>query len=251
VNTQTERIVPTVVTAYNSKEPLISLHIPKTGGTSLRTILLRWFPNGQFLEHYPNNGLLPLRHDCRGPVCIHGHFNSTRGFGVAEYYPHASQFITFLRDPFNRICSLWFFFNEAKRRGSRVPALDGDPDFETWLQRRAATQAAGNNDFSFLRQLPRSPDRERPETAFERGFVFIGITERYTESVAALAAALGKPVPTHVPHVNATQENKASLESYRAFYEQHFSDEYTVYDEARRRNAAAIELLVRTQRPVC
>lgn len=109
MNTQTERIVPTVVTAYNSKEPLISLHIPKTGGTSLRTILLRWFPNGQFLEHYPNNGLLPLRHDCRGPVCIHGHFNSTRGFGVAEYYPHASQFITFLRDPFNRICSLCFF----------------------------------------------------------------------------------------------------------------------------------------------
>jgi hypothetical protein len=54
--------------AYDPHSPLISLHIPKTGGTSLRHTLQEWFPEGRLFSHYFTNGQLPIRHELGGNV---------------------------------------------------------------------------------------------------------------------------------------------------------------------------------------
>jgi hypothetical protein len=227
--------------AYNPAEPLISLHVPKTGGTSLKAVLGDWFPDGRLLLHYrtaPTH--MPPRHDWHGPVCIHGHFNALRDFGVSDYYPQAAQFIVFLREPFDRFLSLWFYMNESRRRGGTVHALDDEPSFETWLHRRAAAEMQGRNDFGILCQLPRLPNPLDGGAVFDASFVFVGIMERYVESAAALAVVLGKP-PRQLPHENASLPSSHDFERWRPFYEKNFAQEYFIYEKARLLNAAMID----------
>src|SRR6185312_9901072 len=101
--------------AYDRDAPLISLHIPKTGGTSLFRILQGWFGD-RLMRHYAQNGAPPQRHALTGPICVHGHFNAALGVGVPQYYPDAPQFMTFLREPFERYVSQWFAMRRMRER---------------------------------------------------------------------------------------------------------------------------------------
>lgn len=209
---------------YNPSAPLIFLHVPKTGGMSLTQSLREWFPGKRLVPHYRNNvtGELPARHRFEGPICIRGHFNAFRGFGVDAYYPQADQFITFLRDPFERFLSQWFFLKERR--------AVNQPDFETWINQRAASQAARDNSFSLIWQFPKAPDIEAILQTMRTQFVFVGFTERFSESVRGLAGALGQPAPPPI-HLNRT-ERAADFTSWRPFYKKHFADEYEIYHAA-------------------
>ena len=100
---------------YNRNETLISIHIPKTGGTSLRKILRKWFGEKLFLHYFNEKDCsMPVKYEFASGICIHGHFNSRRGFGINDYYPQATQFITFLRDPFDILISRFFYEKEKK-----------------------------------------------------------------------------------------------------------------------------------------
>ena len=222
---------------YNPSSPLISLHIPKTGGSSFEHILREWFPNGLLKRHYKDADALPKAHNLCGGCCIHGHFNGARGFGAWQYYPEATQHITFLRDPFDRFISQWFFLNKRQASGERIPALDNKPDFKTWLFSRAKEQEAGINSFSFVWHMPREPGSEITDELHDRFFVFIGVMERYEASISALARVLGKP-DLHLPHVNATPRDGDDLTHWRAFYGKHFEDEYDIYEKACELNLA-------------
>ncbi|MEA1652013.1 sulfotransferase family 2 domain-containing protein [Nitrospirillum sp. BR 11164] len=223
---------------YDPTAPLISLHIPKTGGSSLREVLAAWFPGDSLLFHYRDRAEPPTRHDLRGGTCIHGHFNGARGIGAWQYYPGVMQHITFLRDPFDRFLSQWFYLNKRKRAGYPEPDLTDDPAFDVWLHRRAEAQAQGNNPYSFIWQMPLPPGAVDLDTLFDRHFVFVGIMERYAASLDALATALGKP-PLPPPHSNAT-ERDSDLTHWRPVYEKLFPDEYELYGKACLRNAATI-----------
>src|SRR5690606_16960729 len=144
------------------------------------------------------------RHSVQGAVCIHGHFNGSRGIGAWQYYPEVTQHIIFLRDPFDRFLSQWFYLNKRKRAGHAEPDLADGPSFDTWLRRRAEEQAEGRNSFSFIWHLPLPPGAADLDTVFDKHFVYVGIMERYAESFAGLAAVLGKP-PLAPPHINVTE----------------------------------------------
>jgi hypothetical protein len=84
---------------YNPKEPLIAIHIPKTGGTGVRELFSEWFGSG-LITHYKGKHGLPDRHDLCSmkndnlPIALYGHFNQLRNFGITQYYPDVNQFIT-------------------------------------------------------------------------------------------------------------------------------------------------------------
>jgi hypothetical protein len=229
---------PLPMLTYDPAAPLLSLHVPKTGGTSLREVLAAWFPNGRLIFHYRDGAALPSRHSLKGPVCVHGHFNGSRGIGAWQYYPNVSQHIIFLRDPFDRFLSQWFYLNKRKRGGFPEPDLVDDPSFELWLHRRAEEQAKGRNSFSFIWHMPVPPGTVDLDKVFDSHFVFVGIMERFAESLRGLAAALGKP-PLSPPHINIT-ERDADFAHWQRVYEKHFADEYELYEKACAHNAAAL-----------
>ena len=226
--------------AYDKKQPLIALHVPKTGGNSFLELLKIWFPGERLFLHYKVGEIAPIRHVLLPSTCVYGHFNSARGWGALDYYPTINQFVTFLREPFDRFLSQWFFLNQLKRTGSTIPGLEDDPTFEVWLHRRAEEQAIGKNSFSFVWQLPLAPNRRSIETIFAENFIFIGIMERFTESIACLANILGTAA-LPLAHLNVTKRETNDFLKYRSYFEKFFSDEVGIYEQALKVNSAMIE----------
>ncbi len=213
--------------AYDRSKLLISLHIPKTAGTSFCTSLRSWFGADRLHLHYRGSATEPAKHTAVGAGdCIHGHFNRARGIGALTYYPEATQFITFLRDPFARFVSQWRYLHFQRRNGVAVPALDDNPTFDQWFKRRAEATSAGEDPFSFLAQLPWPVSRDHSDTTFNQGYIAVGILEDYEASVRVMARALGFPQPQATIHVNRDDDAHRLGEA--------FALEYAVYEAGRR-----------------
>lgn len=229
---------------YNPEEPLISIHVPRTGGTSVRVCLQEWFgPN--FYSHYPDeasNGAPILRR--LGPrSCVHGHFNKHRGFGVCQYYPNHRQWITFLRDPFERHVSVFFYLRKHETQyhfaGRPVPA-SAWKDFEEFLAFIADNRDRVQTTFAntLLAHLP-IDEYDDVDKSLSR-FIHVGITEQLAASLQLLAHKLhfGEAA---LPHVNAAERTIAVAPRLREKHEALFPIEHAVYRAARANHAAEIE----------
>lgn len=190
---------------YNPSKPLISIHIPKTGGVSFRNILKQWFGNKLYF-HYFDEVLkqMPIRHELNSGICIHGHFNSRRQFGVQHYYPEVTQFITFLRDPFEILVSRYYFVkkqeqnNNAYMNGLKLTLPD---DVNEYLEAEILKE---NYHPNILDYFPEHLTFGNYQKHLNENFVFIGVMENYYESIFKLAELLGYSKPT-IPKENFSE----------------------------------------------
>lgn len=222
--------------AYDPSLPLVSLDIPNTADASLRSTLADWFGNERLFLHYRGDqGEAPERFDLGPGHCVHGHFNRARGIGALDYYPDASQFVTFLREPFTRFVAQWRALQKQQSLGVAVPALDDSPTFADWFARRVDAMAKGEDPFSFLAQLPREVAADNPSSAFDKDYVAVGIAEDYLSSVQALATTLGFAPPVAMPYVNRPDDPTAEFSEWRKPHREAFALEYAVYEAGRAR----------------
>lgn len=230
---------------YDRSQALISLHIPKTAGSSLREALQGWFGDRLTLHYRGVQGEPPEKANLGPGACVHGHFNRLRGIGALAYYPTASQFIVFLREPFDRFVSQWRYLSFQHRGGVRIPELDDHPSFAQWMERRAAASEAGEDQFSMAAQLPWPVTKGTDP--FGEPYLFVGVVERYGESLAGLADALAFPRPP-VTHVNRASDPfrkgdpTDDFDSFRREHERTFLQEHELYAAACRRLARDLEM---------
>lgn len=223
---------------YDPTQPLISLHVPKCAGSSFSEVLRKWFKRG-YLPHYPNErkGRLPKKHALtrgvfrkrpRHRVCIHGHFNHTRGFGARQYYPHVQQYITVLRDPFDLHLSTYFYVRRealtkgigAFHRGKAHPIIQNDWDVAQYLE---------NIPHSYLRKhLPRELNEENCAAIMNEQFLYVGITEQLQRAVDDLAALLGFETVS-VPQRNVSDWSEPIPPGARDTFEANNPAECAVY----------------------
>ncbi len=211
---------------YDPRQPLISIHLPKSGGTTFRLALETWFPHRlhyhYFVEKHKRRptrirlrrGFLGLRR--RHGMCIHGFFNRNRGAGVFDYYPHAQQFITIVRDPVEQHLSHYFYLrNKCERgehyfKGKQVRFKYANP--EEFLDREEPYVP---------RYLPWELTLESFRQYFDKYFIHVGLTEKMQETVDTLADRLGKP-RVELERRNVTPRDEApSPEAVARFKERH------------------------------
>lgn len=88
----------------------VFLHIPKTAGTTLKTVLLRHYAPWRVHRFYPEGGHARLLRDLRHRLdagqridLILGHL----GFGIHEDIDREVRYLTVLREPVRRVLSLY------------------------------------------------------------------------------------------------------------------------------------------------
>lgn len=216
---------------YDPAKLLISLHIPKTAGTSFRMILQGWF-NERLHNHYPGWPTPLTRTSAQADACVHGHFTRRNNSAIHQYYPNADQIITVMRDPFERTISEWRFKKMITASGKQVAEMEDDPSFDTWFGRRA-DEVEKQPVTRLMMQMPHELTPETAHTAFDRSFVGVGISERFPETIRLFARLLNKSQAENVRVNTTTYGNASDYGAYRRRHEQVFCSDHTIYASAR------------------
>ena len=193
---------------------LISVHMPKTAGSSLRAALQSAFGQGFQPDNddrplhmsRPRRELNALRAGLKLAVhggvpahvsCIHGHFLALKYLALT-LLPREVRFACWLRDPVERVASHYRYWMN-NRDGSDLPALHRRVVEEDWtLERFCLAHDLRNLYCQFL-------------FGFPRGLLsFVGITERTgTDYTRLRERYLGGRGPDELPRVNLGTEGGA------------------------------------------
>ncbi len=223
---------------YDPNKPLISIHIPKSGGQSFKKCLKKWFkPN--FYTHYPKGGkpseipIYPtaLHGSPVANMCIHGHFNSERGVGVRAQYPDVNQYITLLRDPLEMRISLFFYRQRQFQKGRIFMNGKRVEEIETDLDRFLS---AGKSH-AFLH----FPEKIMPgnfKNVIDKYFIHIGILENIQWSVDIMAEKLNKQ-RIKITHRNSSSRNRQPSASVVEEFKKANHLEYAVYEYVKKLNS--------------
>lgn len=203
----------------------ISIHVPKTAGTTLRTVLASRIPEDQIALIYdrpPGRSLRAFLSGVDGPGkryrLVHGHF----AFGLHHHLGAHARYLTFLRHPVQRVASLYFhnycyphsaYHDVIHSQGLSLAdfvRLRLTPQSENSMTQFVAgiEHVAGGDRLVFRSGCPAhllDVARENIEIWFD----FVGITERMDESMRLLGEVFEHPLGP-APHVNRTPVPSAS-----------------------------------------
>lgn len=219
---------------YNPKEPVISIHIPKCGGISLKSVLEHWFGDKLYFHYYHHKrGEYPpkikiknfITGKLKSGICIHGHFENTADVGAKEYYPEIKQYFTFVREPLEmQISTFWYEYNLSQKgklyvNGNKITL---NYDIDEYLE----TSKPYSHVF-----FPEEMNAENYESMLNKYYIHIGLLENYQISLNILAEKLNRPKIDLYKLNNSDRIRKPSETSVRKFKEKCLL-EYKVFEYA-------------------
>jgi hypothetical protein len=219
---------------------LVSLHMPKTAGTSFAFALRRYFVDAlvEDYEMLPINrprgvreweavrtGIAVRRGLKNGVSAIHGHFLPVK-YAIA-LRGREVHYVTWLRDPVERLLSNYHFWRHNPRGASPAQPLRYRMLQEDWsLERFCLGPEFRNLYHQYLWGFPLGR------------FAFVGITERYEEDLDAFAARFldGIATATHARTNPERDSDRYRIEpSLRTRIERHHAKDMALYRRARDR----------------
>lgn len=217
---------------YSPDEPLISIHNPKTAGTSLVNILLTWYGTDLYRITRKNRGSVKIESLATGKwksnICIHGHFNAARNQSVDIQFPKIKQYITFLRDPLEHHISMYYFKKERVANRNKIYW-----DWGTNNIPKDINDFLINHPSQLLYHMPSYFNQDSYVEILEKHYVFIGLVEQMDLSISKLSRLLNKPSLAAAPHVNRSDRNEiANKDSIEAFMNKS-KFEYLVYNHVK------------------
>lgn len=184
------------------KTKIVSIHVPKTGGTTFKQVLRQIYHLEEIFFDYPHRG--ELRHKMLtnpkpGIKVIHGHFPSNK---YDDKFPEFRKII-WLRDPIKRLISFYFFWKTWQ--------LLVESDAENLAPVRES-----NLTFIEFAEKPEMQNvikskfvQEQKLTAFD----FVGIQEFFREDLDELKVMLNWPeYQLETQNTNPYPEYKSLLE---------------------------------------
>lgn len=229
---------------------IISLHTPKAGGSSFRKLLQRHYKMG-LLEDYKDIPLNRSKEDriknvlkaqkqisrykkyllrVRNIRCIHGHFLP---FKYGDFLGQGNtKFITWFRDPIERLGSHYFFWVRHKK-DVITPPLYRKVIEEKWsLEKFCFSDELQNVYSQFLWNFP------------IENFDFIGITEFYEEDAKFFADSFLGKKDYEVKHINVNPSKPNLYFTDKGLIkelQQHHSEDYQLYEYALRKRSDRLQ----------
>lgn len=186
-------------------EPALFLHIPKTAGTSVRSMAVASYGSDNVTSH-ADHMMLGLQ-GCADKRFVSGHF----GYDFASRLMQGRYSFTFLRDPKARLVSFYSFFRgrteyttelyEAGRKYDLVGFLEycRDWGFGDLVWNNQVWQLAHGFGQAELRDVPLTAAQMEPEALLAQAkrnlarFDAVGLVESFDADITAIFAALGAP----------------------------------------------------------
>jgi hypothetical protein len=171
---------------------IVSIHVPKCAGTSFRHVLDRmygnriWYNYGAiFCREQAREGVVPP-----GTEIIHGHFLGDSFDGL---YPQR-QLLTWVREPVERVVSNYFHFLRA-------------PDMRDTCCQALHERKLGLREFAELDWMRNLSSRYLAQKPLDE-FQFVGISERFGESMAQFCQVYGIKNEIGLPRVNTNPDRR-------------------------------------------
>lgn len=187
---------------------LVFVHIPKTGGTTLNSMLAHQYPAAQAYEimmrgmsataaapliSFSKIRRLKRTLRSRQMRVIHGHFDLSLG----PLMPDGAQFFTFLRNPVDRAISHYFHYRNNP--SDPIHALAMRADLKEWVTASGLVEMDNGQTRRLAGEMGRPVGTvtqemlERAKTNLKK-FAVVGLTERFEESQVLLRHAFSWPV---------------------------------------------------------
>jgi hypothetical protein len=193
---------------------VLFMHIPKTAGTSLRSVLHEIVPPHERVYLYPRSPNLgvpaerfpELPQEVRDQLrLVFGHFR----FGIHEALSQPAMYVTMIREPIDRLISLYYHHRGSPTAAHHRAIVDGDLSLEDYLLSGMFT-----TDNQMVRQITGTrgvpfgqSDDAMLELALGRirtHFSAVLVMERMDASMRRLGELLGTPIP-EIPRKNPTR----------------------------------------------
>lgn len=192
----------------------IFMHLQHTGGTTLRAVIERQYKPHERYEIYSIVKKNPTRVFMEMPVEQRASYRFILGhlyYGVHRHVPGPSSYMTFMRDPVDRIISSYYYMFRKPRFSKHQLYVSGQVSWEEhlstgWHGHVQLARIAGVDD-----DILRDETRIRTladnalETAIanlEQDFSVVGIVRNYDESLIMLRYVLGWQKPIHYVRLN-------------------------------------------------
>ncbi len=214
------------------------LHIPKTAGTSLRSVIEEQFPSDHIAPFSYMHELADVIKRDQRELERYSLFAGHLGHTLISLLPQQPRVITMIREPVGRTISRFknLMRNRLRKAVGYERFLDPESTIEDFLEfpptRRLITNFQVRNlalDFDLTKRyydddgqeiLPKQAkllsytttdmsDDELLAKAKQRlaSFEFVGITDRFADSMRLLLATFGWTTAMDVPHLNALPDS--------------------------------------------
>ncbi len=200
----------------NHSGPLLLLHIPKTGGMTLRAIVTRQYSarTTYIIDNSVNESIIQFRTmpavDRARIQCLSGHMS----YGLHELMAPSARYLTMLREPLRRARSDYQFV--STNRLHPLYATVSGMTFAEYMRSGITGQlsngqtrlicgdsAPDNSGIPTNCALSRA-DLDRAFGHIEERFPVVGIQERFDESLILMRRHFGWPLPYYAKQ-NVTQ----------------------------------------------
>lgn len=179
------------------------LHIPKTGGTTLFDILTRYFAPEEVLSiEKPDQIDRDLREQLASARLIRAHM----GYEFYQYAARPPIYLTMLRDPVQRVVSNYAAMRRPTKQRPQIYA----GTLEEFIDEPARMNVQAHHIAGSRQSLRQAS----PETVLSVGkahlhsFPFVGITERFDDSLQLLVYMMGWDYPTEYQSRNISGQKE-------------------------------------------
>lgn len=231
----------------------VFVHIPKTAGSTIRSIISRQYGVDQTLYFEPDSDTWEYRDDPTGylsremaarPVqLITGHHR----FGVHEFVKRPCRYFSLVRDPIDRVLSDYFYAFTFPDHRHRDGIRDGSFTIQNFIHDSDAKPAESHTYLlAGVTTHLEGPARMAIEN-INNSFAAIGTAEDFNASMLYIAKRMGWAPPIYLRR-NVTPmdaglraRRKEALASLQAGEMDAFESDYAVYNAVKTRMTAWIE----------
>lgn len=229
--------VGTKILPTGERDLVAFLHVPKSGGTSLRRALENQAGNFTLLASYEDYGFLTIA-DLKKLSSralsnfdgIYGHFR----FGIHQNYERKVRYISFIRNPYNLILSYYFYAKSHLKDEKVLACRDIYEAMSTrtnvFFDNIVTRMFSGIDD-------DQAVDDDVFQTAInniDNHFEFIGVTENSHASLKRAGAYLGLDLQPHQENVNTypREFDLMDMTKFRKFAYDYVKFDLAIYEYA-------------------